>query len=160
MEGSRVLTGSIYSGRIPSVFNSKVPLRLVRGRYVRGFTLIEAMIVLIIIAILVALAYPAYIDQVRKARRADAQEGLLAAAQVLERCFTRINTYVGCTDIDGATDSGYYTVDSTITATTYTLTAAPGGDQANDDCGTFSLDYLGNRSVNGTAPRCWGSSSS
>ncbi|HKJ17362.1 MAG TPA: type IV pilin protein [Xanthomonadales bacterium] len=144
-------------------FKSKAPLRLVRGQYVRGFTLIEAMIVLIIIAILVALAYPAYIDQVRKARRADAQEGLLASAQVLERCFTRVNAYndASCPGVNGDTDSGYYTVSSTITATTYTLTAAPNGDQVNDDCGSFSLDYLGNRSVTSTTtPRCWGSSSS
>lgn len=59
-----------------------------------GFTLIELMFVVAIVAILLALAYPSYVDQVRKARRADATSTLMDRAQVLERCFSRLNTYV------------------------------------------------------------------
>ena len=131
----------------------------------KGFTLIEAMIVVGIIAIVVALAYPAYIEQVRKARRADAEASLLAAAQTLERCFTRINTYtVGegfCPDPAGASQDGYYTieVDASSGATTYLLRAVAQGDQDNDPCGDYTLDHLGNKTPTPDGRRCWGSSS-
>lgn len=123
-----------------------------------GFTLIEAMFVVGIIAIVVALAYPAYLDQVRKARRADAESSLLAAAQILERCFTRLNAYNadGCPDPAGASDEGYYQITVARDATSYTLTAAPQGDQANDPCGNYTLDHLGNKSPLPSGDRCWG----
>lgn len=129
-----------------------------------GFTLIEAMIVVGIIAIVVALAYPSYIDQVRKARRADAESSLLAAAQLLERCFTRLNTYdvaAGCPDPTGASQDGYYTIaldEDASGATTYKLIATPQGDQASDPCGAYTLDHLGNKEPLPDSNRCWGSS--
>lgn len=124
-----------------------------------GFTLIEAMIVVGILAIVVALAYPTYIDQVRKARRADAESSLLAAAQILERCFTRLNAYndAACPDPEGLSDDGYYDITVARTATTYTLTATAQGDQANDPCAVYTLDHLGNKSPAPGPDRCWGS---
>lgn len=132
-----------------------------------GFTLIEAMIVVGIIAITVALAYPTYVDQVRKARRADAESSLLAAAQILERCFTRLNAYTiddgggggGCTDPTGASQDGFYQItlkEDESGATSYTLEATPVGDQAEDPCGTYSLDHLGNKFPVPSGNRCWG----
>ncbi|MGH8035337.1 MAG: type IV pilin protein, partial [Lysobacterales bacterium] len=47
------------------------------GNSKRGFTLIELMIVIGIVAILVALAYPSYVDYVRKARRGEAEQLLM-----------------------------------------------------------------------------------
>lgn len=140
-----------------------VNARVAIGR-IPGFTLIEAMIVVGILAIVVALAYPTYIDQVRKARRADAESSLLAAAQLLERCFTRLNTYAvaaGCPDPTGASQDGYYQItldEDTSGATTYTLVATPQGDQASDPCGIYSLDHLGNKMPAPDSNRCWGSS--
>lgn len=141
--------------------------RLTAGR---GFTLIEAMLVAGIIAIVVALAYPTYLDQVRKTRRADAESSLLAAAQILERCFTRLNSYaiaadedsVGCPDPSGASQDGFYQISldaDDSSATTYTLLATPQGDQSNDPCGTFTLDHLGNKTPTPDGNRCWGVSS-
>lgn len=126
-----------------------------------GFTLIEAMIVAGILAIVVALAYPMYIEQVRKARRADAEASLLAAAQILERCFTRLNAYNadGCPDPAGASDDGYYAITVARTATTYTLIATAQGDQGKDPCGNYSLDHLGNKTPVPDGKRCWGSAS-
>lgn len=120
------------------------------------------MVVLAILAIVVALAYPSYVEQVRKTRRADAEASLLAAAQILERCFTRLNAYNadGCPDPAGASDDGYYQITVARDATTYTLTAAPQGDQVNDPCGTFTLDYLGNKTPVPDSKRCWGVSGS
>jgi type IV pilus assembly protein PilE len=122
----------------------------------RGFTLIELMIVIAIVAILVAIAVPSYNRHVEKTRRADAQSGLLEAAQTLERCFTRNNTYAGCA-IPTASPDGFYTIAvTTPSATAYTLTATVTG--VADACSPFTLDHRGNRNASGSdADRCWGS---
>lgn len=124
-----------------------------------GWTLIELMMVISIVAVLTAIAYPAYTEQVRKSKRADAIDGLMGAAQVLERCFTRLNSYANCPDVTGLTDDQHYDIDFSAGpgATTYTLEATPQGDQTNDACGTYSLDHLGNKTVSGDGVRCWGS---
>lgn len=124
-----------------------------RGRAVRrfdGFTLIELMIVVAVIGILAAIAYPAYQDQVRKTRRADAQGALVELAQFMERVYTQNNTYKpGGTDPvlpfteapkDGTTkyyDLGVQANDGTR----YTLRATPKGAQVGD--GYLELDHTG-----------------
>lgn len=127
----------------------------------QGFTMLELMIVLTVVGILTALAYSTYVEQVRKARRADATSSLLEGAQVLERCFTRTNTYnSGCPNPAGASGEGHYTLSVVRTASTYTLTATPLGDQLNDVCGTYTLDYLGNKTPAPSGNKCWGTLSS
>jgi len=125
-----------------------------------GFTLIETMMVLAILSIIIAFAYPNYIDQLRKSRRADAVSSLMNSAQLLERCFTHFNSYSadGCPDPTGASADGYYDITIVRTATTYTLTATPNGDQVSDPCGALTLDYLGNKTPTADSDRCWGSS--
>jgi type IV pilus assembly protein PilE len=63
------------------------------SRRMGGFTLIELMIVVAVIGILGAIAYPAYTDQVRKGRRAEARAGLMNLLQQQERFMTQRNTY-------------------------------------------------------------------
>lgn len=122
-----------------------------------GFTLIELMITIAILAILLSLAYPAYTSYVEKSRRADAISGILQAAQQMERCFTRSNTYTGCTILTTSPD-GYYAITVRSTATTYSLSAAPNSTQAGDDCGTFTLDHRGIKGSGGSeTDKCWGS---
>ncbi len=58
-----------------------------------GFTLLELMIAIVIIGILAAVAYPGYQNQIRRARRADAQGDLMAFAALMERSFTARNNY-------------------------------------------------------------------
>lgn len=125
----------------------------------RGFTLIELMMVIAILAIIMAVAIPAYNSQVEKTRRADATASLLNTAQQLERCFTRNNTYAGCLDSEEFdSPDGFYGIDVDADATSYDLTATAQGVQADDDCSPFTLDHLGNRGDDGDdSDRCWGS---
>lgn len=129
-------------------------------RRIRGFTLIELMITIAILAVLLGLAYPAYTGYVERSRRADAISGLLQTAQQMERCFTRTNTYSGCGTFPAASPDGHYSITApTQTATAYSLSAAPTGAQSDDDCGTFTLDHRGikGNDPENTTDRCWGS---
>lgn len=111
-----------------------------------GFSMIELLIVVAIIGILSAIAYPSYVKHMEKTRRADAQLSLLNAAQVMERCKATQYSYVGCeANVDTATTQDYYTIAVTpaATASTYTIVATPKGAQASDtDCPTMSLNQL------------------
>jgi len=121
-----------------------------------GFTLIELMVVVAIVAIIVAIALPSYSRQVEKTRRADAQSALLDAAQALERCFTRNNAYnAPACSVPTTSPDGFYTITLTATPSTFNLTATATG---SDACSPFTLDHLGVRNSGGSeADRCWGS---
>ena len=127
----------------------------------RGFTLIELMIVVAVVAIIAAIAFPSYQNQVQKTRRADAHTALLGAAQTLERCFTRYNSYASeqCPDVTGQSTDGFYTITTpTLTATAFIRQANAVSPQDRDveSCRTMTIDHRGQRApVNGD--RCWGS---
>ena len=124
----------------------------------RGITLIELMIVIVIVGILAAIAYPSYSRYVEQARRADGKTALMDAAQRLERCYTQNNTYVGC-PVAAASPDGFYAIAATEqTANAFTLTATPQNQQAGDTrCGTFTLESDGSRDASGSLgpDRCW-----
>ncbi|MCB1755067.1 MAG: type IV pilin protein [Gammaproteobacteria bacterium] len=126
----------------------------------KGFTLIELMIVVAIMGILAAVAYPSYVQQIYKSRRSDGHLALLTAAQNLERCKTSTFTYVGCNVITGTSESPekFYALSiANVTAISYDLTATPQNEQAGDTrCGNLSIDENSTRSASGPdGIECW-----
>ena len=70
----------------------------------RGFTLIELMIVVAVVGILAAIAYPSYTDSIVKGRRAQGRTALAELMQQQERYMTQNNTYLAFTSVrDGTT---------------------------------------------------------
>ena len=128
-----------------------------------GFTLIELMVVVAVVALLTAIAYPAYLDQVRKARRAEGKVVILQTVQNIERFYTLNNNYASSvTSVVGASgvlsEHGFYTVTSTASdATSYTLAAAPRLGQGSDRCQTLIINQTGAKSTsNGlSVTECW-----
>lgn len=141
----------------------------------RGFSLMELMIVLAIIGILAAIAYPAYQESVRKSRRAECSGALAGLGNAMERFFTVNSTYLGAAaggantgapaifPVSCPTDGGAATYNITIqaaTASTYALQAAPIGPQAGDKCGSLTLSNTGLKGITGQAAGivwddCW-----
>jgi type IV pilus assembly protein PilE len=119
----------------------------------QGFTLIEVMIVVVIVGILAAIAFPSYNDSVRRGHRTDAQTEMMELAQDMERCFTANNSYIGCRDPN---NTDRYGITRTVTATTFTITATPTttGGQNADPCGVMTLDQSGDRTPE-EPPDCW-----
>ena len=68
-----------------------------KRRAAAGFTLVEMMIVVAMVAILASVAYPSYLGQVAKGRRADGKQALVELAQKMERFYSERGTYVGAT---------------------------------------------------------------
>ena len=120
----------------------------------RGFTLVELMIVVAIVGILVAVAYPSYQDQVRKTRRADGKTALLQSVQVAERFFTQNNSYAGA-PVAAASDEGHYNLAFVGNATTFTITATPVGPQAADPCGALTINQANVKNSAGGMAECW-----
>ena len=122
--------------------------------YMRGVTLLELMIVVVVIGILTAIAYPSYRQYVAKAKRNEAKSCLLQIATLQERFYLSNNTYTAdMTELGfGAatnvmTDSGSYIC--SVTAATPAAFAATATYQKGDDeagkCATFSIDGAGSK---------------
>jgi type IV pilus assembly protein PilE len=131
-------------------------------RKTRGFTLIELMIVLAVLAIIVAVGYPSYLEQVKKSRRAEGMGQLLELADRMERAYSDSGTYpTSISEVYVATtDGGFYTL-SIVTANniSFVVSAAPTSlnNQNTDKCQTFTLTSLGDKSVTDSSldNYCW-----
>ena len=134
------------------------------NRFVQGFTLIELVIVIAIVAVLLGIAYPAYDQWVIKSRRADGKALLLLAAQRQQQFFTSNNSYTakigdGGLQVGTTSAEGYYTLSVSADATTYLLTATRVSPQTADTkCGDLTINHLGvkgNLNASEAAEKCW-----
>ena len=139
-----------------------------------GMTLIEIMIVVVIVSILAAVAYPMYQDYIVRSNRAVGAATLLEVAARQEQFFANNAGYASTTDLMGfpadyhvdrdgeqgtaATSIYLITVAnvSSAPALDYTLTATPQNWQTrDDDCGDLTLTDRGVKDQSGAGERCW-----
>lgn len=140
-----------------------------KNRTQQGFTLIELMIVVVVIAILSSIAYPSYREFVAKSRRAEAKAILLSSQQWMERFYTENFRYDQNSAGTAVTDASQfpsrfsvsplpgqgaavYDITVVVTAGTrdaYTVKATrkAASSMANDRCGDYSLDQLGRKDL-------------
>jgi len=129
----------------------------------KGFTLIELVIVVAIIAVLSAIAIPAYRQYVLRSNRTSATRALQDMATREENYYFTNNAYTNSTTNLGLTSAvtpdGYYTLSiPSASSTDYTLLATAAGTQTKDlKCGNFQLQRNGTENVTGTSgsTSCW-----
>ncbi|HEY6544014.1 MAG TPA: type IV pilin protein [Dokdonella sp.] len=131
-------------------------------KQLRGFTLIEMMIVVAIVAIIAAIAFPSYTRYVERTRRADARDLLMRVAAAQERYYTNRNEYAATLvelQMGDETGNAYYSVDDDLGGgQTFTASAAPQGVQAHDSCGRLTLNNSGFKAApddTGANGACW-----
>lgn len=126
-----------------------------------GFTLVELLIVMAIVAILGVIAVPGYRNYVVGARQNSAQQALLRMAGAMENCYSMNQTYEGCfgTGNSGVTDflkandlESYYELSSmtNVTARDFNVAVQAKGGQFNDvasSCQVLAVDRLGRKLI-------------
>ena len=135
-----------------------------RRSTLRGFTIIELMITVAIVAILARVALPAYLDYAKRGKLTEAFNQLSGASLSMAQFYQDNRTYVGAT-CPSATSN--FTYSCTLAATTYTITA--NGSTSSTTNFQFTLDQTGNRQTpnapsgwpkSTATPGCWISSRS
>nr|WP_315483954.1 type IV pilin protein [uncultured Undibacterium sp.] len=148
-------------------------------RFASGFTLVELMIVVAIVSIISAIAYPSYRENIKRSNRAEVRALMLENAQFMERFFTENNSYLqtagavptppvlpNLVSPRGAvgTKVNYniaFRAAPARTATTFAIEAVPVNGMDADACATLTYNHLGQRGTDGTlsggmtSDTCW-----
>ena len=119
-----------------------------RAAQTGGFTLIELMVALVVAGILAALAYPSFLESIRKGRRSEAFAALATLQQAQERWRAgnaRYSTDLATLGANASTANGHYAISVLAAdATSYSLSASARGSQAQDKaCATMVLAATG-----------------
>lgn len=126
-----------------------------------GFSILELVIAMAILAVLLTIAVPTYRQYVERAARAEAIRQILAAADCQERVRAESGYYdtTRCRVEPQNSDYGFRIEPAGDTSSTgFTIVAEPVHGEENR-CGTLGLDHAGNRSISsdlGTLADCWG----
>ena len=141
----------------------------------KGVTLLEMMVVMVILAIIVAYAYPSYTQFIVRAKRNAGTSMLLQIANRQQQCFMNNKQYSttlaglgfaadpfmitddGTFCAAGDADRLYSFALSNATATTYTVTAEPQLRQADKDmaCANLTLTHTGLKGNSAGGTKCW-----
>lgn len=135
-----------------------------------GFTLIELMVVVVIVGILATIAYPSFMDAVRKSRRQDAITALQGIQLAQEKWRATHTSYATLTELGLSATSaqGYYTLAVTLPAPpddqvqyTATATAKAGSSQVLDkadgvSCATLTVNQDQSLFTPASQKACWG----
>lgn len=144
--------------------NNSVSLARAKSRRERGFTLIEILIVVVIVGLLSAIAYPSYMSYMRNAWRAEGRAALLAEMQQQERYFTQMNQYHSVFKAysgEAATGSKYTMSAGNCTGMTnmkscVALTATLKSNFNDPEVGNIMLDSAGNKTCSvENSTKCW-----
>jgi type IV pilus assembly protein PilE len=166
--------GSGAAAVMASNANKILIVSAVRPSSNRGFTLIELMLVVGIVALIAAIAIPGYRSSVLKSNRSDARVAMQEAAVYQERHYAEKKAYTdimtklvtnpdrtGLSAVEGYSPKSHYIITADVPdSDSFTLTAEARGSQADDtECSQFTIGHLGKRLAEddgGTAsPNCW-----
>ncbi|EKE68265.1 type IV pilin protein [Gallaecimonas xiamenensis] len=132
-----------------------------------GFTLIELMITVAVVAIIGAIAYPSYTAYIAKSNRAEAQAELMRLANLQEQYRIDHRTYTANLGLVGGSAASYsiakgsFTIAASAARDTLTLTATASSGQVgkDPDCAVLTLNQSGQKSAtnasNGSSNVCW-----
>jgi len=137
-----------------------------------GFSLVELVVTMFVLAILASIAWPSYREHVARSRRAELMAALLEDAQAMQRYYAANNGYTGTDPAPvlpvpslprgGGTPTVYAIAIADSTSLTYLLVAtrSTGGPMADDRCGDFTLTETGTRGLRNNAAGtdvagCW-----
>lgn len=140
-------------------------ITITRNKNIRGFTLIEMMIVLVVISIVLAYAIPSYRNYVLRSKRTEAHNALVNIASLQERFYANNNRYGTSAELGlaasypapTAANDLNYTISMANTNTSYTITAVAaavnGQNQDVAACLTYTINNIGTRTP--ANQDCW-----
>ena len=136
---------------------------MLKTNQLRGFTLIELMIVIAIVSIITAVALPSYSKYTARSKRSEARTALLDMAARQERHYSNNRQYTSSLSdlgLSSSSETGKYTLATAASGTgnqDFDLTATPLG-WTDDECGALGIDETGAKTESGTedVAYCWG----
>jgi type IV pilus assembly protein PilE len=156
-----------------SIGEAEQMTKIAKRNRIAGFSLLELVIALAVVAVLAAIAYPSYSQSIINGRRADGKTALVNLGNRMEQYYAQNNTFASATIASSpstdvlsaaASEQGYYTLTippATLTANSYTIQATRAGVQTADThCGNLTLTSAGvkgivNNASGYTVADCW-----